>query len=94
MELQDKIAVVTGAGRGMGRAISLQLADAGANVAVADINAENVEDTSAAVKALGRESLPIHADMGSVADIDRMIGQAKDAFGRIDIIVNNAGVTR
>ena len=94
MELQDKIAVVTGAGRGMGRAISLQLAEAGANVAVADINAENVEETSIAVKAMGRESLAVHADMGSVADIDRMIGQAKDTFGRIDIIVNNAGVTR
>ena len=94
MELQDKIAVVTGAGRGMGRAISLQLAEAGAKVAVADIDAQNVEDTSVAVKALGRESLAIHADMGSVADIDRMIAQAKDAFGRIDIIVNNAGVTR
>ena len=53
MEIQDKIAVVTGAGRGMGRAISLQLADAGAHVAVADINAENVEETSVAVKALG-----------------------------------------
>ena len=94
MELQDKIAVVTGAGRGMGRAISLQLAEAGANLAVADIDAQNVEDTSVAVKALGRESLAIHADMGRVADIDRMISQAKDAFGRIDIIVNNAGVTR
>ena len=46
------------------------------------------------MKALGRESLPIHADMGSVADIDRMVAQAKDTFGRIDIIVNNAGVTR
>jgi NAD(P)-dependent dehydrogenase (short-subunit alcohol dehydrogenase family) len=94
MELQDKIAVVTGAGRGMGRSISLQLADAGAHVAVADINAENVEETSVAVKAMGRECLPIHADMGNLGDIDRMISQAKDAFGRIDIIVNNAGVTR
>ena len=94
MEIQDKIAVVTGAGRGMGRAISLQLAEAGAHVAVADINAENVEETSVAVKALGRECVPIHADMGNVADIDRMIGQAKDAFGRIDIMINNAGVTR
>ena len=94
MELQDKIAVVTGAGRGMGRAISLQLAEAGAKVAAADIDAQNVEDTSVAVKALGRESLAIHADMGRVADIDRTIAQAKDAFGRIDIIVNNAGVTR
>ena len=78
MELQDKIAVVTGAGRGMGRAISLQLADAGAHVAVSDINAENVEETSVAVKALGRESLAVHADMGNVADIDRMITLAKD----------------
>ena len=94
MELEDKIAVVTGAGRGMGRAISLQLADAGANVAVADINAENVEETSIAVKELGRESLAIHADMGSVSDIDRMIEQTRHTFGRIDIIVNNAGVTR
>ena len=94
MELQDKIAVVTGAGRGMGRSISLQLAEAGANVAVADINAQNVEETSIAVKELGRESLAIHADMGNVGDVDRMITRAKEAFGRIDIIVNNAGVTR
>ncbi len=94
MEIQDKIAVVTGAGRGMGRAISLQLAEAGAHVAVADINSENVEETSVAVKALGRESLPLHTDMGNVSDIDRMIRQAKDTFGRIDIMINNAGVTR
>ncbi len=94
MELQDKIAVVTGAGRGIGRAIALQLAEAGASLAVADINAANVEDTGAAIGELGRESLAIHADVGSLAEIDRMIGQARDAFGRIDIIVNNAGVTR
>ena len=94
MDLQYQNAVVTGAGRGMGRAISLDLAEAGANVAVADIDRENVEGTSEEVKELGRESVAIHADMGSVADIDRMIAEAKDAFGRIDIIVNNAGVTR
>ena len=94
MELQYKNAVVTGAGRGMGRAIALDLAEAGANVAVADIDRETVEETSEEVKELGRESVAIHADMGSVADIDRMITEAKDAFGRVDIIVNNAGVTR
>ena len=93
MELQYKNAVVTGAGRGMGRSIALDLAEAGANVAVADIDRETVEETSEEIKGLGRESVAIHADMGSVADIDRMIAEAKDAFGRVDIIVNNAGVT-
>ena len=94
MELQDKIAVVTGAGRGMGRAIALGLAEAGGHIAVADINAVAVEETAVAVKALGRESLAVTADMGNTDDIDRMISQAKDTLGRIDIMVNNAGVTR
>ena len=94
MQLEDKIALVTGAGRGMGRAISLQLAEAGANIAVSDIDASTAEDTAVAVKQLGRESIAVPADMGDVDDIDRMVRQAKDAFGRIDIIVNNAGVTK
>ena len=94
MQLEGKIALVTGAGRGMGRAISLQLAEAGANIAVSDIDAGTAEDTAVAVKQLGRESIAVPADMGSVGDIDRMIRQAKDAFGRIDIVVNNAGVTK
>ena len=94
MELQDKIAVVTGAGQGMGRAIALGLAEAGAHIAVSDINTATVEETAVAVEAHGRESLAISADMGNTQDIDRMISQAKDTFGRIDIMVNNAGVTR
>ena len=94
MQLQDKIAVVTGAGRGMGRAMALGLAESGAHIAVSDINAEAVEDTAGAVKALGRESLAVPADMGNPDDIDRMISQAKATFGKIDIMVNNAGVTR
>lgn len=94
MQLQDKIAVVTGAGRGMGRAIALELAGAGAHIAVSDINVESVEETAVEVKALGRESLAVPADMGNNEDIDRMIRQAKDTFGKIDIMVNNAGVTR
>jgi len=94
MELKDKIAVVTGAGQGIGRAIALGLAEAGAHIAVSDINAATVEETAAAVKAHGRESLAISADMGNTQDIDRMINQAKDTFGHIDIMVNNAGVTR
>ena len=94
MQLEDKFALVTGAGRGMGRAISLQLADEGANIAVSDIDAASAEDTAVAVKQLGRESVVLPADMGNLADIDRMFQQAKNTFGRIDVVVNNAGVTK
>ncbi|MCY3570780.1 MAG: glucose 1-dehydrogenase [Chloroflexi bacterium] len=94
MELQGKNAVVTGAGRGIGRAIALQLAEAGARVAAADIDPDNADDTSAAIQEAGHEGLSIHADVGDLAAIDRMISEARDAFGRIDVIVNNAGVTR
>ncbi|MYB22397.1 MAG: glucose 1-dehydrogenase [Chloroflexi bacterium] len=94
MELAGKNAVVTGAGRGIGRAIALRLAEAGANVAAADIDAENAMNTSEEVRALGSEGLSLHADVGDLGEIDRMVGDARDAFGRIDIMVNNAGVTR
>ena len=94
MLLEDKIALVTGAGRGMGRAIATGFAGQGAHVSVADIDARTVEETSIAVKELGRQSLALHADVGSLADIDRMVKETLDTFGRIDILVNNAGVTR
>ena len=79
---------------GMGRAIALALGGEGAHVAVADINAAEVEDTSIAVRELGRCSIPVHADVGKLGDIDRMVRETMDGLGRIDIMVNNAGVTR
>ena len=94
MQLEGKFALVTGAGRGMGRAISLQLAEEGANIAVSDIDASTAEDTAVAVKQLGRESIVLPAEMGNVQDIARMFQQAKDAFGRLDVVVNNAGITK
>lgn len=94
MDLSGQVVLVTGAGQGIGKACALAMAKAGADVATVDINSESVKDTAAAISGLGRRSLALRADLGSVADIDRMIGEVIAAFGRIDTLVNNAGVTR
>ncbi len=92
--LKDHVTLVTGAGQGIGRASALAMAAAGADVVVADINAATVAETAALVEKAGRKSLAITADLGSVPEIDRMVAAAVNAFGRIDSLVNNAGVTR
>ena len=94
MVLEDKVALVTGAGRGMGRAIAMALAREGAAVALAEIDAETLEEAATAVRGLGKPSLAIHADVGDLSDIDRMVQETVDLFGHVDILVNNAGVTR
>ncbi|ETX00009.1 MAG: hypothetical protein ETSY1_12820 [Candidatus Entotheonella factor] len=92
--LAGKIAIVTGAGRGVGRAIALRLAEEGAHIVAVDIDAQTAQDTAARVKALGRRSLPLEADLGVMASIDTLVARAMETFGRIDILVNNAGVTK
>ena len=94
MSLDGKVALVTGAGRGMGRATALALAADGADVAVTDIMADNVEETATDVRAAGRNSVAIVADIGDGDSIDRIIADTVSALGHIDILVNNAGVTR
>jgi len=94
MELSGQVALVTGAGQGIGKACAVAMAKAGADVVAVDINADTGKETTAAITALGRRSLALQADLGSVADIDRMVAASIDAFGRIDVLVNNAGVTR
>ena len=94
MDLSDQVALVTGAGQGIGKASALALAAAGANVVAVDINGGSAKEAAAALAAAGPRGLPIQADVGSVRDIDRMVAEAIAAFGKIDILVNNAGVTR
>ena len=94
MLLKDQIAIVTGAGQGIGRAAAMKLAEAGANVVVVDINGETAQARADAAAALGVRALAIKADLGSVAEIDRLVAQTVATFGRVDILVNNAGVTR
>ena len=92
--LADRVAIVTGAGRGIGHATALALAAAGADVAVVDIDKGAAEATAGAVAAAGRRSLAVGADVGDVAGIDRMVSQVVHGLGRVDVLVNNAGVTR
>ena len=94
MSLDDRVALVTGAGNGIGRAIAIALARAGAHVAAADIDPATAEATASAVDACGRRGLGIAADVGDVASVDKMVRGVAETFGRIDILVNNAGVTR
>ena len=90
-ELKDKIAVITGGGTGIGKAIALEYARAGADVVVASRNQENLDKTATEIKALGKESLTIATDVCIPEQVDNMVKQTLDKFGRVDILVNNAG---
>ena len=90
--LQGKTALVTGGGRGIGRAIALTLAEAGADVAVAARTLNQVEQVADEVRSLNKRSLAIPVDIADPDDVDQMIVEATRELGRIDILVNNAGI--
>jgi 2-deoxy-D-gluconate 3-dehydrogenase len=95
-KLQDKIAIVTGASQGIGKALALGLAHAGAHLVLAKHPSgghEQVQQVKAEIEALGRKAIVVLTDVSDVAQIQHMIDQAKATFGRIDILVNNAGWT-
>ena len=94
MTLTDRVAIVTGAGNGIGRAIAVALAQAGAHVAAVDIDPVAAEATTSLVAGRGRRGLGLAADVGDVAAIDKMVRGVVETFGQVDILVNNAGVTR
>jgi NAD(P)-dependent dehydrogenase (short-subunit alcohol dehydrogenase family) len=92
--LGEQVALVTGAGQGIGRAIAVALGEAGAHVVAADIDGTAAVATAAAAEKHGRRALGLGADVGEVAAVDAMVRRVVDTFGRLDILVNNAGVTR
>lgn len=93
--LKGKAALVTGASRGIGRAIAIALAEAGADVVVNYAGSESAAaETARAIEALGRKAVLAKADVGKAAEAEQLVKTALDTFGRLDILVNNAGITR
>lgn len=94
MKLSGKVAIVTGAAQGIGKAIALALAHQGANIVVSDINLEGAEKTAGEITSLGRDSLAARVNVAVFSEVEDFINKVLDKFGKIDILVNNAGVTR
>jgi len=91
MKLEGKVAIVTGAGQGIGRGIALKLAQEGASVAIADLNPETANQVVNEIKELGRKAIAVQTDVTSSASVNQMVQQVLDSFGTVDILVNNAG---
>lgn len=95
MQLTDKVALVTGASRGIGRAIALLMAKQGADVVVNYSGSEGAaQETVDAILAMGRKAIKIKANVGNAEEVAAMVDEAHTTFGRIDILVNNTGITR
>ena len=90
--LEGKSALITGAGRGIGRVIALTLAAAGADIAVNDVNLEAAKEAAAEIRNLHRKAIAVKADVGDPAEVDAMVARVVDELGGIHILVNNAGI--
>ena len=91
-KLTDRVVIVTGAGSGLGRAFSLDLAEEGARVVVADIDVPGAEETVGLVTGQGGQAVAIEADVSDAASVAGMVEQALAAFGTVDVLINNAGL--
>lgn len=94
MELLGKVALVTGAAQGIGKATALLLAEKGADVVVSDINLEKAQETAKEIEEKGRRSMALKVNVADPVEVEQMVEMIMEKFSRIDILVNNAGITR
>jgi len=94
MDLKGKVALITGSGRGIGKAIAEKLAQNGAHVVISDVDEETGTNTAHEMKSYNIESIMIKADVSSSEEANQLIEKTLEKFGKIDILVNNAGITR
>ena len=93
-DITDRVALVTGGARGLGRAMATALAEARARVVIADLDGPGAQDAASALGSSGYNVLALSVDVRQPADVDRMVQETLNACGRIDILVNNAGIGR
>ena len=89
--LERYVAIVTGAGRGIGKAISVTFAEAGADIVVVARSVEQIQETAEEIRRMGKRCLPVVADVTSTSQIEDMVAKTLSEFARVDILVNNAG---
>ena len=94
MDLKNKIAIVTGAAQGIGKVIALGLAKCGADIAISDINDDSLNAAVNEIETLGRRAVAIKMDVSSLKDCEDMVKKTVEVFGRVDVLINNAGITR
>ncbi|OHD53909.1 MAG: 3-oxoacyl-[acyl-carrier-protein] reductase [Spirochaetes bacterium GWF1_51_8] len=92
--VDNKNAIVTGAARGIGRAIALKLAAEGANVVIVDVNLDQANETAKEIEKLGKKSMAMKVDVTNYGDVESLMEKVKAEWGSVDILVNNAGITR
>jgi len=92
--LKDKVALITGGGRGIGREITLSLAKAGADIAICDVNKDAMEEVKKEVESLGRKCVFFQTDVTKTDQVEGMVSKVLDNYKKIDILINNAGITR
>lgn len=92
INLKGKTAIITGAGSGIGQATALVFAEAGADVVVPDLNLKGAKETVAQIKKMGRNAIALTTNVTSVKDVEKMVRSTLDEFGKIDVLVNNAGI--
>ena len=94
MRLKDRVALVTGGARGIGRSIALAFAKEGADVVVGDVNMEEAAKTASDIEALGRRAMAVALDVTDYAKVEEAVNKILDKFTKVDILVNNAGITK